>query len=175
MPSGGGHGGTGAHRRELDVKGFEGIETFHGGEEAWRIWNWKGKVAIKAMAPELMKVMSMAEKDPKRGARSLMGRDDVDDELSDDEATRKVVKASGELYSFLVRYTGGEAATVVREAGEMDGVEAYGRLHENYNKRTIGRMFRVQRENMYPKAAKDVNGVKVAILEWGEKWKRMLT
>ena len=56
---------------------------------------------------------------------------------------------------------------------DMDGVEAYGRLHKEYSRRTLGRMFRVQRECMYPKAAKDLSSVKLTIMEWEEKWKRM--
>jgi hypothetical protein len=57
----------------------------------------------------------------------------------------------------------------------MDGVEAHGKLHANYSRRTLGRMFRVQRERMYPKQVKDLGSVKLAIMEWEEKWRRMKT
>ena len=43
------------------------------------------------------------------------------------------------------------------------------------SRRTLERMFRVQRECMYPKAVKDVSQVKAAIMQWEEKWKKMMT
>ena len=158
-------------RRELDVKGYENIEIFSGGEEAWRGWSWKVKVATNAMSPDLMELMTMAERHHGKSTRELCTLiDDIEQRI--DHA--RCEKASAELYSFLVRYTSSEAATVVKGAMDMDGVEAYGRLHENYSKRTLGRMFRVQRECMYPKAVKDLNGVKTAIMDWEERWKRMM-
>jgi len=173
VPTGGGReaGGGQQRRRELDVKGYENIEVFGGGEEAWRGWSWKVKVATNAMSPDLVELMSMAERHHGASTSELCTLvDDIEQRI--DHA--RCAKASAELYSFLVRYTSSEAATVVKGAVEMDGVEAYGRLHENYSKRTLGRMFRVQRECMYPKAVKDLNGVKTAIMEWEERWKRMM-
>ena len=40
--------------------------------------------------------------------------------------------------------------------------------------RSSCRMFRVQRECMYPEAVKDVSKVKFAIVQWEEKWKKMM-
>ena len=57
----------------------------------------------------------------------------------------------------------------------MDGVRAWARLHANYSRRTLGRMFRVQRECMYPKPVKDVGQVRLAIMQWEEKWKVMMS
>ena len=91
------------------------------------------------------------------------------DELGDRYDKQRLTQASAELFSILTRYTSGEAATVVRGAAVMDGVAACGLLHENYSKKTMGRMFRILRECMYPKEVKDLNGVKVAVLEWEEK------
>ena len=56
----------------------------------------------------------------------------------------------------------------------MDGVRAWARLHANYSRRTLGRMFRVQRECMYPMLVKDVGQVRLAIMQWEEKWKVMM-
>ena len=55
-----------------------------------------------------------------------------------------------------VRTLTDELQAQTKGAKEMDGVAAFGMLHENYSRRTLGRMFRVQRECMYPKAAKDL-------------------
>ena len=157
-------------KRELDVKGFDGIEVFPGGEEAWSPWSWKLKVATKAMSPDLVELMKLAEAEKGKSAKQLL---DEHDDIEDKFDHRRCLKASGELYSFLTRYTSMEAATVVKGARDMDGVEAYGMLHENYSKRTMGRMFRVQRECMYPKAVKELGNVKKAIMDWEEKWNRM--
>ena len=49
------------------------------------------------------------------------------------------------MYSMLALCTEGEAGAVVRGVTSMDGILAYGLLHERYNRRTLGRMFRLRR------------------------------
>ena len=59
----------------------------------------------------------------------------------------KCVTAGKEMYGVLARYANSEALTMVKSVSEMDGVRAWARLHVNYNsRRTLGIMFRVQRE-----------------------------
>ena len=58
---------------------------------------------------------------------------------------------------------------------ELDGVEAWCRLHVIYNRRALGRMFRVQQECMSSKVAKDIGHVKHASMQWEETWKNMMT
>ena len=57
----------------------------------------------------------------------------------------------------------------------MDKMEAWAILHANYSRRTLARMFSAQRECMYPKPAKDVGQVRLAIMQWEEKWKAMMS
>ena len=99
---------------------------------------------------------------------SMEDPEDLDSKYSGCERGTK------DMYSFLCRYTEGEAATVVRGVEEMDGVKAFGVLHARYSRRTMGRMFRMRRECMYPKLVKTVGEVAMAVLEWEEKWKRMM-
>ena len=54
-------------------------------------------------------------------------------------------------------------------------MEAWSTLYANYSRRTLRRMFRVQRECMYPKLAKDVRQVRLAIMQWEEKSKVMMS
>ena len=68
-----------------------------------------------------------------------------------DANRERCVKANKEMYGVLARYTNSEALTIVKSVSEMDGVRAWVRLHANCSRRTLGRMFRVQRECMYPK------------------------
>ena len=77
------------------------------------------------------------------------------------------MKAGKEMYGVLARYTNSEALTIVKSVSEMDGVRAWARLHANYSTSTFGRMFRVQRECMYPKPAKDVDHARLAIMKMG--------
>ena len=65
----------------------------------------------------------------------------------------KCTKASGELYSMWSRYTGSEAATIVRSVKGLYGVEA---------RRRLGCTF--------PKVATDMNHVKPATGQWEDKW-----
>ena len=76
------------------------------------------------------------------------------------ENTEAVLR-EGQFVSFLARYTGSEASTTVKSGTELDLVGVWARLHANYSTRTLGRMFRVQRECMSPKPAKDVGQVRL--------------
>ena len=60
------------------------------------------------------------------------------------------MKASRDMHSVLARYTSSDASTIATSVMESDGVRARVKLHANYSRRTLGRMFRVQRECMYP-------------------------
>ena len=79
------------------------------------------------------------------------------------------VKAGKEMYYVLAEYANSEALTIVKSVSEMDGVRAWARLHVDYSRRTLGTMFRVQRECMYPKPVKVVGPVRLAIMQWEEK------
>ena len=70
--------------------------------------------------------------------------------------------------------TEGEAATVVKGVASVDGILAYGLLHKRYSQRTLGRMFRLQNECMYPKMARDLGEVSGMVLEWDDRWRKMI-
>ena len=92
-----------------------------------------------------------------------------------DASRERCMKASREMYSVLARYTSSETSTIVKSVTELDGVRAWAKLHANYSRRTLERMFRVQSACMYPKPAKDVGQVRTAIMQWEEKWKVMIS
>ena len=169
---GSGGGGKGFMRRILDWKGFEGLSRFRGGEEEWRGWSWQAKVAIGAMSPELVDLIGLAEGNAGMSTAELISLGDPADLEGKYSGCERGTK---ELYSFLSRHTDGEAATVVRGVDEMDGIKAFGALHARYSRRTMGRMFRMQKECMYPRPVKTVGDVAGAVLEWEERWKRMMS
>ena len=92
-----------------------------------------------------------------------------------DANRERCVKARRGMYSVLQRYTSSEASTTAKSVSELDGVRAWAKLHANYNRRMLVRMFRVQRECMYPRPAKDVGQVRLAITQREEKWKVMMS
>ena len=152
------------------MKGFDKIEVFSGGEEQWQNWSWKIKTAVSGMNEEFAEMLTTAETE---GIESIEG---VLREAKFVDANReRCVQAGKELYGVLARYTNSEALTIVKSVSEMDGVRVWARLHANYSRRTLGRMFRVQRECMYPKTVKDVGQVRLAIMQWEEKWKLMMS
>ena len=137
----------------------------------WVDWTWKVKVQVGPMSPMLLEMMGGAEKNPGKSTRELLGMVDPG-EL--DGKWGEAVQASSELYSTLAKYTDGEAGLMVKGVAELDGLLAWGTLNKQYSQRTIGRMFRVQRECMYPKQAKNLREVGTQILEWEGRWRRMM-
>ena len=59
-------GGMNKGRRILDPKGYDGVETFAGGEEGWSNWKFKVAVATKPMSEELVELLEEAELGPNR-------------------------------------------------------------------------------------------------------------
>jgi len=159
-------------KKILDFRDYANIETFAGGEEGWSHWSWLLKVATSTSSYQLHDVLKAAETRPGMSTEEIIAEiDPMDTVLNMPDCKR----GSAELYSILARYTTGEAAALVKSTkNERDGVEAYGRMHESFNKKTMGRMFRIQRECMYPKEVKDLSKLKGAILEWEQKWKKMM-
>ena len=96
----------------------------------------------------------------------------LNDAMFEEPGQAQCKKSTKGKYSLLTRYTGSEAATIVRS---VTGLDAWSILRAKYSRRTLGRTYRAQRECMYPKAAKDASQAKVAMTQWEEKWKKMMT
>ena len=120
------------------------------------------------MSSELVEMLITAEANGVESTQKVLREDRFVDANRE-----RCMEASREMHSVLARYTISEASTIVKSVTELDGVRAWARLHANYSRRTLGRMFRVQRECMYPKPVKDVGHVRLAIMQWEEKWKVM--
>ena len=81
-------------RRTLDMKDFERIEKFRGGEEEWRSWAWQVKVAIRAQSAGLLDLMTKADEKGNVGVdvEELMVREVVDKE---DDRYNGITRAAG--------------------------------------------------------------------------------
>ena len=71
VPGGEGRGGS---RMQLNVKRFENLETFTGGEESWQVWSWKAKIAVSAMHEGLADLMKEVEKTEGEDAQTILAR-----------------------------------------------------------------------------------------------------
>ena len=73
---GGGRGGVAADQRagkaRLNVRGWENLEIFKGGEESWSPWSWKVEVATGAMDGGIKKLMDLAEGKAGRTAEEIL-------------------------------------------------------------------------------------------------------
>ena len=90
---------------------------------------------------------------PSRGVEEILK-----DEFIDANRER-CINASREMYTVLATHTNSEASAIVRTVTGLDGVKVWRKLYENESRRTLGRLFWVQRECMYPKPAKVVSQV----------------
>ena len=127
--------------QQLNLRGFDNIETFSGGEGKGQNWSWKIQTAVSGVNGELVEMLNATD-------------------TSRMENTEAVLR-EGQFVSFLVRDIGSEASTTVKSGTELDLVGVWARLHANDCRRTVERMFRVQRECMSPKPAKDVGQVRL--------------
>ena len=59
--------------------------------------------------------------------------------------TERFIKTTRGMCSVLARYTSSEVSRIVRSVTELGGVEARARLHTSDRRRTLDRMFTMQR------------------------------
>ena len=152
------------------MKGFDKIEVFSGGEEQWQNWSWKIMTLVSGMNEEFAEMLTTAETEGIESIEEVFkktkfcGREPREMR----EGQQRDVRRACEIHKF-------RGFDDRESVSEMDGVRAWARLRANYSRRTLGRMFRVQRECMYPKPVKDVGQVRLAIMQWEEKWKVMMS
>ena len=124
-----------SQQQKLNVMGFDNIETFSGGEDQWQTWSWKVKAAVSGMNGDLVELLDAAETDGVKGVEESQEHDKFVD------ANKvKCTRVSREMYSVLARYMNSEASTI-RDGTRWSG--SMGKLHANYSRRTLSRVFRV--------------------------------
>ena len=82
---------------------------------------------------------------------------------------------SGELYDVLCQSCTGEALSVIKGVQDMEGVEAWQRLHRKYNPRTMARGVRMLCEVTRPIKLSDLRDVETEINKWEEKVRALKT
>ena len=142
--------GAGAHcqdSRRRPWKRRNCSELSSRGWDQWQTWSWKVKTAG---VPNEQRLGGTVACDGVRNASEILKYDEFVDVTRE-----KRIEVVREMYSVLATHVTSEASTIARTATEMDGVESWRKLRENFSRRTLGRMFRVQRGCVYPKSVKE--------------------
>ena len=163
-------GGEWTRKEILDAKKMSMVEKFNGGEAEYKDWARSLKGAIRMRSGKLVKLMEKIEGEDGMETRKAVEEVEFDEvDVSSYRGWQQVVE---ELYCWLELLTTGEARAVVRAEDEGDGIQAWKRIHKQYNRRTISRLMRIQNACMYPKVVQ-VNELVGAVMLWEDAWKRM--
>ena len=117
----------GRHRRILDEKGFLRLKKFASGEDLWGEWSFDLKIALGALYPSLRETLNLVEVAAIGDIEKIKGKWA---EFREEE----VVQVNAELYETLILGTEGEAKLIVKSVDNGDGVGAYRRLHDRFNR-----------------------------------------
>ena len=184
--SGGGDGGDGkgrsfaGKRLELDGKAFESFRKLKGGEGDWAEWSSDFRVLVETRSELTGRVLEWIKKQGRteKEKEGVYNWKEIKvqlstEEWSDVQRDGVLEQMSKVVYRWLRLLSEGEAKAVVRSEEESgDGLKAWGRLHATWNKKTLGRLMRVQQAAMYPKKVK-VNEVAVGVMECEKTWAKM--
>ena len=82
--------------QHLNMRGFDHVETFLGGEDQWQNWVWKVKTTVPGMNGELADILDAAVADGVRNLEEILQKDaSVDAKKKKTE--RQVVQRVGEV------------------------------------------------------------------------------
>ena len=95
--------------QQLNLRGFDNIETFSGGEEQWQNWWWEIKTAVSGMNGELVEMLSAAETHGIENTEEILG-----EEQFVDANPERCTYASRETCNVPARCTSSEALTIVK-------------------------------------------------------------
>ena len=62
-------------QQQLNMRGFDNIETLSGGEDKWQNWSWKIKTAVPGIHRELAEILDAAEADGARNLEEILKED----------------------------------------------------------------------------------------------------
>ena len=95
--------------QQLNLRGFDNIETFSGGEEEWHNWWWEIKTAVSGLNGDLVEMLSLAETRGIENTEVILGEEQLVD-----ASPERCVYASRETCNVRARCTSSEALTIVK-------------------------------------------------------------
>ena len=156
-------GGPAGHR------GFDGEKKFSHGEQAWKLWAANFEVRLGTQSPKMRELLMVVEKEA--AIRTVA---DVYATTPEDAEAMNLHKLAAELYEVLFLSTEGEAKLIVAVVPDRDGLVAWQRLYKHFNRRTLARVLREHQEAMHPRPQKDLTKLVSSIMEWEDKYRRMV-
>ena len=133
--------------QKLDLRNFQKVDKFSGGEAAWKDWSFDFKVMVNSINPSMSKWFELCENDKENitTEKTKALADEWGEKQSDLESR------SSELFGLLCMLTEGEAKTIIR--GQTNGIIAYQLIHRTYSRITLAKTIRTIREALVPKRA----------------------
>ena len=152
--------GSSSGRPHITVKDIR-VDTFNGQIDKWEDWSFAFRRTIRSMSRVCYDLMVEAE----------LSTEPVDTIQHTTEQDAR----SGELYDVLCQFCTGEALSVIKGVQDMEGIEAWQRLHRKYNPRTMARGVRMLCEVTSPIKLNDLRDVETEINKWEEKVRALKT
>ena len=158
-------------KRTIMDKGYNRLQKFSHGEEAWVDWSFDFKTILGTQCYQLKMLLEAVESE-----KAVCTANDLyqkfPDHMKNVEQVGDIVRMNHELYEALVMLTEGDAKKMVKGIPAGDGLAAWVQLNINFNRKTLARTLRAHKEAMHPKQAA-MSHLLSAITEWEEKWRRM--
>ena len=121
----GGGGERGGSKRALDQRNFRRIQTFTGGEAAWKDWAFQFRAALRGADRDMAAILDWVERAPDNIITYDVAAQFVEDQTDESK--------SAELYDVLCGILAGEGLTILRSLSDMDGFIAWKRLYQRFN------------------------------------------
>ena len=130
----------------------------NGEQVKWDEWGFTFKRGIRSMNKEVYQTILETE----------LSTDDIDEQV---DLTELMEQRSAESYDILRQFCVGDALRVVRSVDGVRGIEAWRKLLNKYNPRTLSRGKRLLTQTANPLRAKEMNKVDGVVSNWGENAK----
>ena len=152
--------GPGKEKKAIDSRHLK-IPHFSGNAGDYEDWAFTFKRSIRSVDRTAYELLTEVEKMSKFDLGELMVSYEAD----------KIQKYSAELYDLLCQQVSGEALQMVRAVDDMEGLEAWSRIHKKYSPKTMARAVRLVGQVTSPAKVVDLKHVESELTRWEEKVK----
>ena len=152
--------GPGKDKKAIDTRHLK-IPHFNGMIGDYDDWAFTFKRSIRSVDRTAYDLLTEVEK---------MSKFDLG-ELAVAYQDNEIQKYSAELYDLLCQQVGGEALQMVRAVDDMEGLEAWSRIHKKYSPKTMARAVRLVGQVTSPAKVVDLKYVESELTRWEEKVK----
>ena len=148
-----------AHLNDLPGKLRKCVDVFKGND--FQNWKFKYLTALQSIVPNIKADICKIE------------NTDVEVDIATQGWGADGLKLNTSLYANLVEKTEGEAFEVVRNVPDENGAEAWRRLCNRYDSRTMGKRIHLTRKCISPPRIKDLKTATLLIQRWEDAIRRL--